>query len=204
MTIHFSSDHHILHENILNLGEGRAFYNMEHMLATIRDNWFKTVADGDIIYLLGDIAMGDFLKSIKFFEDLPGDKFFVPGNHDKNFSQNSKSHIERFTPLYEEVGFTILPENTYIMVPVSWGEQKVLLSHFPYSEDYLIGRRDKYSKNRPINEGLPLVHGHSHSRERFSDNPLEFHIGVDANNFTPVPLDEIIVWLEKLRVDKII
>jgi calcineurin-like phosphoesterase family protein len=204
MTIHFSSDHHILHENILKLGEGRPFDSMHYMMSIIRDNWWKTVAEDDTIYLLGDIAMGDFTESIKFFQDLPGEKFFVPGNHDKNFSKNSNAHIERFTPLYEEVGFAILSENTHIMVPVSWGEQKVLLSHFPYAEDYLIGRRDKYEKNRPVNKGLPVIHGHTHSRERFSNDPLEFHVGVDANNFTPVSLDEVTVWLEGLKTAGII
>lgn len=196
----FISDTHIGHENIVhNLGPGRPFYNLAHMHQTIRNNWYQAVSPEDTIYHLGDAAMGDFSQNIGFFEPLPGNKLFVPGNHDKIFGENTKTRIERFIPDYENVGFTILPGTSFITVPVSWGEQQVLISHFPYSEDYIVGRRDKFVKSRPVDEGFPLIHGHTHSRERFSNNPLEFHVGVDANNFNPVNLDEVIVWLENLR-----
>lgn len=200
MTIHFSSDHHILHENILKLGDGRPFTTMKDMVGCIHHNWVENVMNDDTIYVLGDAAMGDIEESILFFKGLPGNKFMIPGNHDKNFSRNSKTYVERYAPLYEDAGFTVLPENTHIMLPVSWGEQKVLLSHFPYSENWFGDKKDKYAKNRPVNAGLPLVHGHTHSRCRFSGNPLEFHVGVDANNFTPVNESVVVTWLEDLRV----
>jgi calcineurin-like phosphoesterase family protein len=208
MTTWFTSDTHILHENIVhNLGEGRPFHNMNHMLTSIRNNWVENVQPDDIIYHLGDMAMGNFEESIEFFRDLPGKKKFVPGNHDKIFSgTNNKTRMEMFTPLYESVGFEILPENTSIKVDVSWGTQEVLLSHFPYTETWYDreGIKDKYAKNRPVNEGLPLIHGHTHSKERFSPNPLEFHVGVDANGFTPVSVSEIVIWLESLRTASVI
>lgn len=203
--IWFISDTHILHENIVhNLGSGRPFTNMDHMVSSIRNNWIQNVKPDDDIYHLGDAAMGDFTESIKFFEDLPGNKFFVPGNHDKIFSGNTKNHIERFLPFYEKAGFTVLPEIVEISFDTSYGSQKVLVSHFPYSEPYLKGRYDKYEKHRPKNKGLPLIHGHTHSKEQFSGNVLEFHVGVDANNFSPVNAKNIVSWLNMLNTKKLL
>lgn len=198
----FISDTHILHENIVhNLGEGRPFTDMEHMVSTIRKNWWEKVQPDDTIFCVGDMAMGDIQESLKFFASLPGDKFLIPGNHDKLFSKKTVNYRARFQPLYEEVGFTVLDEIVKLVVPKPAGEGfepvEVLLSHYPYSEPRMEGDRpDKYASIRPKDEGMPLIHGHTHSRERFSDNRLQFHIGVDANGFAPVGLPEIIDWLD--------
>ena len=197
--IWFTSDTHIGHDNILNLGEGRPFNSLNHMSSTIRDKWNNTVEPSDTIFVMGDIAMGNFEQSIQFFTNLPGNKLMIAGNHDKIFSgTNTKTRIERFTPLYEEVGFTILPENTSVTFVTDVGEKEVLLSHFPYGEEWLGDNKDKFLKNRPVDTGLPLVHGHSHQRTKFESGPRQFSIGVDANEFTPVSAVEILRWIEQL------
>lgn len=203
MSIFFTSDQHFGHERILELGSGRPFENIGHHNISIVQNWFSVVEPEDTVFVLGDIAMGNFEESVKLFASLPGHKFFVPGNHDKIFSStNSASRIERFTPMYEEVGFTILPENTSITLDTSWGAQEVLLSHFPYTVDSH-SPEDRYAANRFVDEGLPIIHGHTHSRERFNlNNPREFHVGVDANSFTPVKDVEVVAWLEELKAKK--
>lgn len=205
MTIYFTSDQHIGHENIVhNLGAGRPFRNLYHMHTVIRNNWYRTVQPEDIVYVMGDIAMGDFMENILFYENLPGVKKFIPGNHDKIGSLKSVNYNTKFTPVYEQVGFEILPENTDIIIDTSYGPQKVLLSHYPYEEiAHQDGpdRTDKFRKVRPVNEGLPLIHGHTHSTERFNpQQPLQFHIGVDANDYTPVSINSVVEWLESLHV----
>lgn len=208
--IYFTSDQHFGHINIVkNLGQGRPFYNVDHMNSCIRANWFEVVRPEDVVYVLGDSAMGSFEETILLFADLPGEKLFIPGNHDKIGGTQSFNRNKTFRPLYEEVGFQILDDITSIGISTSYGNQEVLLSHYPYSEscgrDNAEARRDKFRKVRPINEGLPLIHGHTHSSERFDAmEPLQFHVGVDANNFTPVPLTDVQVWLESLKADGVL
>lgn len=201
MTTFFTSDQHLGHERILELGAGRPFASIGEHNMIIRNRWFETVTSEDTVYVMGDIAMGrEFEKNLQLFFDLPGQKKFIPGNHDKVFSStNSQERIERFLPLYEAVGFEVLPENTKTSLQTSYGVQEVLLSHFPYSGDSH-SDVDRYASNRYKNEGLPIIHGHTHSRSVFnSNNPLEFHIGVDAHNFTPVSEVMIVEWLEELK-----
>jgi calcineurin-like phosphoesterase family protein len=201
MAIFFTSDQHLGHDRILELGSGRPFKSIGEHNTIIRNRWFETVTDEDTVYVMGDIAMGrEFEHNLQLFFDLPGYKKFIPGNHDKIFSStNSQQRIERYTPLYEAVGFKILPENTKTFLETSYGIQEVLLSHFPYSGDSH-SELDRYAKNRYKNEGLPIIHGHTHSREVFNPNkPLEFHVGVDAHDFTPVSETVIVEWLEKLK-----
>lgn len=201
MATFYISDTHLGHERILELGSGRPFASIGEHNAIIRNNWFETVTAEDTVFVMGDIAMGrEFEKNLQLFFDLPGIKKFIPGNHDRIFSgNNSSERIERFLPLYEAVGFEVLPENTKTSVLTSYGVQEVLLSHFPYSGDSH-SEVDRYAANRYKNEGLPIVHGHTHSREILNPhNVLEFHVGVDAHNFTPVNEIVIIDWLENLK-----
>lgn len=194
MTKFFTSDEHFGHTNILHLGEGRPFKDLNHMHSIIIRNHNSIVTPDDDVYFLGDIAMGTLEDSLKVFHGMMGNKFLIPGNHDKIFTgANSQTRIERFWPIYEEAGFTILPENTTIMV----GEYEVALSHFPYAGDHTF--KDRYEKNRPPDVGLPLLHGHTHQRTRFTEEaPNTLHVGVDGNNFTPVSESEVLEWIETL------
>jgi calcineurin-like phosphoesterase family protein len=44
-------------------------------------------------------------------------------------------------------------------------------------------------------EGKYLIHGHLHSAEKF--NGREIHVGVDAWDFTPVPLETIADYIKE-------
>jgi calcineurin-like phosphoesterase family protein len=201
MTQFFTSDLHLGHARILELGSGRPFANIEEHNITIVNNWNEMVSTNDTVFLLGDIVMGEFEKNIKLIGLLNGEKLMVAGNHDRIFSgTNSKPRIERHLPLYEAVGLTVLPENTSIILNTSWGEQKVLLSHFPYTGDSH-SEVDRFANHRFVSEGLPLVHGHTHSNSKlFEGNALEFHVGVDSHEFKPVHEGQVLEWLEGLRV----
>lgn len=190
---YFTSDLHIGHLNILKLGDGRDFRDISHMHAAIIKNFWETMTHEDELYLLGDIAMGNFEDSLKVVSSLPGSpKFLVPGNHDKIFPRlNTESRISRFAPLYEEAGMTILPLWHEIEIEVDGTTHTVRLSHVPSSPERFGGRADKLAFARPVDDGKFLIHGHTHSRDKASDNPRELHVGVDANDFRPVSEDEI-------------
>lgn len=207
MTVFFTADTHFGHSNIVErFSRGNGLFNsIQHHDALIQQKWFETVTDDDDVYVLGDIALGTLEESLKKFEILPGRKFLVPGNHDRVISLEGAEKVKKNKPLYESVGFTVLEEVVHFNVPTLYGEQEVLLSHFPYAVTEFENIADRWKKVRPVNTGLPLIHGHTHSTNRVNlSEPLEFHVGVDANNFTPVALTEIQGWLEKLKADHLI
>jgi len=188
----FTSDLHVGHTNILKLGEGRPFEDLAHMHSTFMKNFWEIVTPEDDLYFLGDIAMGNFEESIKFIEGLPGRKFLVPGNHDKIFPKlNTETRIARFRPMYEAAGLTILPLWHEIEIEVDDVVHTVRLSHVPSSPERYPGRADKLAFARPLDDGKFLIHGHIHSKDKVSENPRELHVGVDANNWSPVSEDEI-------------
>ena len=73
----------------------------------------------------------------------------------------------------------------------------MLLSHFPYVGDS--GPDERYTQYRLPCEGLPIIHGHTHSRSRFSTatyGPAEIpvpqvHVGLDAWDLTPAPAEAV-------------
>lgn len=188
----FTSDTHIGHARILELGTGRPFRDLSHMHSILLANAWKVMTPEDELYHLGDAAMGNFDETIKILASYPGKKFLVPGNHDKVFPKlNTASRIERFKPLYEAAGFEVLDIHHTITINVGAVPTEVLLSHVPYSPERYEGRSDKLAFARPKDEGKWLIHGHTHSSEKYSDHPREIHVGVDANNWTPVSELEI-------------
>lgn len=200
--VFYTSDFHLGHANILHLGEGRPFSSVEHMAAVLREDWWNNVGDDDTVVMLGDMIMGDWVENAKFFETLPGRKIMKPGNHDR-FSavHNSARRIADATAILESYGVEVLPETpTTWAVPVNGASVEVLLSHYPYSEDRF-ERQSRFDRYVPVFDSgkpVPLLHGHTHSRSVLSDNPWEFHVGVDAHGFKLVSESVVVEWLAGL------
>lgn len=66
----------------------------ENYLQTITQDWKQKVSDDDVVIMAGDLSwamrMDQFEKDLKFFDDLPGKKIIVRGNHDYWWSSFSK------------------------------------------------------------------------------------------------------------------
>ena len=183
----FTSDTHIGHTNILTLGDGRPFRDLAHMHSVLLKNAWETVGPEDELYHLGDAALGTFEDSLKVLAAFPGKKYLVPGNHDKIFPRlNTATRIERFKPMYEDAGYEVLDLHPTITFDVDGKLIEVRLSHVPYSPERYSGRSDKLAFARPEDDGKWLIHGHTHSKDKISEHPREIHVGVDANNWTPV------------------
>jgi predicted phosphohydrolase len=75
----------------------------------IKENWLKTVQEGDIVIVSGDISWGlkleDALPDFKFLHELPGIKLIIKGNHDLWWTSVSK-----LNSLYDDIIFI---HNTY-------------------------------------------------------------------------------------------
>lgn len=202
----FTSDTHFSHERILVLGEGRPFKSIGHMNQALIENAWSVMSDEDELYHLGDAAMGNFDESIKILAAMPGrKKFLIPGNHDKVFPRlNKASRIERFTPMYEDAGYEVMNIHELITLDLGNGDlREVRLSHVPYSPERFEGARgDKLAFARPVDDGKWLIHGHTHSSEKQSEHPREIHVGVDANNWTPVSEYDIIAHIQNNEMSK--
>lgn len=208
MATFFTSDQHFGHHRILELGEGRPFKNIDEHNGFIVKKWVENVEHNDIVYVLGDVALGghyeNFIKNVNIFSWLPGIKYLVPGNHDKIWSGNTEKYRERYRNVYEDAGFIILPEQHIINFMLSDDKSvKIMLSHIPYSKVSKShtddrGRVEKFKKQTPVDKGLPLIHGHTHSNLMTNEHKLSLHVGVDATGFTPVSDVHVSEWLKKV------
>jgi calcineurin-like phosphoesterase family protein len=200
----WTSDTHYSHANIITYCE-RPFTdpvaggeedrlvtpNIEKMNEALIERWNDTVADDDEIIVVGDLAMGSTRHSIPLTERLRGRRFLVPGNHDKCHGMYKSSAKAR--RWYEAAGWTILPNEMTVTID----GREVLVCHFPYVSGTGTGRSgtrhfdDRYSAFRPDDNGLWLIHGHTHAVEKINREHRMIHVGVDAWDYTPVSDDQL-------------
>lgn len=187
-----TSDTHFGHARIIELCE-RPFQNLEEMDRELIRRWNSVVGLEDTMLHLGDLALGQREYSIGLTAELNGRKLIVPGNHDVFWShyrasaKNKALNLE----LLERAGWEVLPEQFTARLD----DREVLISHFPYEGDS--HGEDRYAELRPVDTGLPLIHGHTHDTDHGARG-LSFHVGTDAHEFTPVPMSDIRAWLAQL------
>ena len=199
MTMYLTSDTHFGHKNIIKYCE-RPFKDVDHMNAEIVKRFKEVLTDDDVLLHLGDVVMGDRAVNLALLKQVPGKKILFPGNHDECWiGTENESRRAKYTPLYAEVFAGIyqlpilrisddtLPPDEYGMLPTL-----AYANHFPYEGDSQ--DKPRYNDFRYPDEGHPLVHGHTHSREKISytsKGTLQIHVGVDAWDFRPVAIDTI-------------
>ncbi len=78
---YYISDLHLFHNNVTRAGkkfDDRPFDDLEQMHTIIKDTWNAKVTNGDIVYVLGDLAMRgtqeDLIAFVSTFKK-PWDKF---------------------------------------------------------------------------------------------------------------------------------
>lgn len=186
-----TSDTHFGHARISVL-TGRPFATVAEMDAALVDRWNRIVPPDAVVLHLGDLALGPILESVALTGRLNGRRYLVPGNHDRvSPATQSRRAIERFTPIYEQAGWTLLPE---ILEGTRRGI-RLLASHYPYVGDTT--GFERHRSHRPVDFGLPLVHGHTHAHDHGAHG-RQFHVGIDAFGFAPIPFELIDDWLASL------
>lgn len=166
--IYFTSDLHYGHANIISLCN-RPFRNVNEMNQVLINNWNKVVTKNDTVYILGDIAHRVPVEKVnEFINQLNGKKILVKGNHDEDYDENLFEEICDFKEIkYHKVHFSLM--------------------HYP-----LLEWPGYYS-------GAICLHGHQHNNAKYNEEMkkegiLRYDVGVDANEFTPVSIEEIMSY----------
>src|SRR5579884_154506 len=103
MTVYFSADHHLGHENIIKYCS-RPFASAGEMNAALVANWNAVVVPDDTVHVLGDVVMGRREESMPLIGQLCGHKILYPGNHDRCWYGHGERGL-RMERDYLEAGF---------------------------------------------------------------------------------------------------
>lgn len=188
--IWFTSDLHFGHVNILKYAPQRAEYldippvqgdkpnpdEVKEMNEGIVRLWNRQVSPFDVVWVLGDVAMGRVDETIEYASRLNGIKILVPGNHDRmhEIMHKSDEKTAYWRARYEEVGFEIVDNEVISHIDGILTQ----ICHFPYEGDHT--EEERYGTYRPSQAGLPLVHGHVH--DLYQTRGPQYNVGIDAWN----------------------
>jgi calcineurin-like phosphoesterase family protein len=184
----FSSDLHLCHPNVIQYCN-RPFSNIQEMEQTIITNFNKVIKKDDILYLLGDICLGKKENWVNFLNSLVCTNIIIiQGNHDAT----SKIPKDLVLAIFE-------------VARLKMYGKVFMLSHYPYRAGFwrTIFKRLNPAvreKRRPIDNGLWLLHGHTHGKTKLCDyHPRMLNVGVDANNFYPISGGDIISIIQRQK-----
>lgn len=181
----FSSDWHLGHRAILGM-QRRPFANVEEMGEHFVRETNRICHVGDRLFLLGDISNRSSFESVApYIEQLRCKHIsLVFGNHDERLRKRwTESGLFEFCGDYLEVN----PKGYCYQ-----GVSKLVLCHYPL----LQWNRSRYN-GKPGNELSLNLHGHLHSdgsynRECKASGVLRYDVGVEANGYRPVLLEDVL------------
>ena len=176
---YFTSDWHLGHGNILRYAN-RPFPTTGAMAAHLIARWNAVVADGDEVWILGDLAMGRIDESLPLVADLRGRVVLVPGNHDRCWAgwthrRHSTSARQEWRERYLAAGIDEIVDDPE---PLAIGDELVALSHFPYQGSGDHTEEERYPEWRLQDRGGWLLCGHVH--DLFRQRGRMVNVGADA------------------------
>lgn len=175
----FTSDTHFRHTKV---AEIRGIGTVEEHDEMIIESWNSVVKPGDVVWHLGDVGMGSSSKIFPLVDQLAGVKHLVTGNHDGCWPGHRDSHKQQRAWLEHFASVQAFAKRKV-------NDRVVLLSHFPYHGDHTDEDRFSEFRLRDAGKMYSLLHGHTHSKERFTF-PRQIHVGWDAWG-RPVNVSEI-------------
>lgn len=204
-TVFFLSDMHLGHEYVASL---RGFASPAEHDKALFANWREIVPDTNPpahVWVLGDVILPNLKHNLELLALMPGIKHLITGNHDR--AHPSHRDADRYRDILSPRSY--FPTFTTIQ---EFARRKinglsVLLSHFPYSEPgedtHSPTFEPRFTQYRLRNEGLPILHGHTHSPTVLSYDyhhlygmVLQVHVGLDAHGLKPVSLSQITKLLQ--------
>ena len=165
--IYFTSDLHLGHRVVLS--HRPQFSTIEEMNETLINNINDQLTSRDTLYILGDASFR--LKpeeASELLRKIRCKKILVVGNHDKEYEQD----------VFEDV---------FNYCEIKYNHRKFILFHYPITAW------------KQMRHGSIHLHGHLHSRPEYNEKNrsigrLQYDVGVDANGFKPVSIEQILDW----------
>jgi calcineurin-like phosphoesterase family protein len=178
MTIFFTADLHLHHNNIIRYCHRNPhFRDIEDMDRGLIANWNSVVANSDKVYHLGDFCFtGDSNTYGAMMHKVQGQTIFLRGNHDKGLQH----------------------ANYYIWRRIEG--MKIFMRHWP---PWVHPFKFKHSFDIPIDVDLILC-GHVHDKWKYHVHSVGqrripvINIGTDVWGYKPVSLDIMMEEVEKL------
>jgi len=170
--IYFSSDLHFCHDRDF-LYKPRGFNSIKEHDEQIIKNWNEIVTDEDEVYILGDLMLNDNEDGIRKLQQLKGKIHIICGNHD----ENTRIELYKILPNVVEVVYAL---------QLKIGKYYFFLCHYPV----LVHNYDD-------NKKIWNIHGHTHSKNIFSENKHCYNVCLDAHNNKPIEINEIITDIQK-------
>lgn len=167
----FTSDTHFGHRNIIKYCE-RPFSCIEEMDDALIANWNRVVGKDDIIFHLGDFAMGGSAEWSRLLQKLNGKIYLILGNHDLKTIG---------------AGFSRL-EGVAMQMLINVKGQIIYLNHYPflcYGGSY----RNTWQLYDHVHTG-PANRGLDVPRLKMM-LPTQYDVGVDNNNYIPVSFEQV-------------
>ena len=193
--IWFTADQHFGHANIIKF-TNRPFADVDEMDKHLIDRWNSSVASADTVYHLGDFTLGVVTRARHYFSQLNG-KIYVLGNdwhHDRRWlptwhipGEEPRIRIG-VAPFFSasSLRVAILPP-LHVLEFSELGTDEhplaVTLCHYPIA----VWDRKHY--------GAWHLFGHSHGQH--DNGGFSFDVGVDAHNYDPVSLDQVIWYMRE-------
>lgn len=187
MTVYYTSDHHLLHPNILTYCH-RPWPDVQQMGEALIARHNEIVGPQDTVWMLGDFSLS--LAALSYVRRFHGRKRLIPGNHDHCWSnrarQRDRARAHRAVQRYLDAGFEeVYPEG--VVREHRLGDLVVDLAHLPYAGDHTA--EDRFASRRPADQGRWLLCGHVHTAWTILGHQI--NIGVDMWEYRPVPAEKL-------------
>ena len=176
MAVFFTSDPHFGHANIIKYCN-RPFATVEEMDRTIIDRWNERVGADDTLYCLGDWCMWRGSRTLdevaaSYRKQIHCRRIvMIWGNHDRRGRNNP-----RFKDLFDGV---------HDLLELEVEDRRMVLCHYAMRV---------WNKSH---HGAYHLYGHSHGSLKDDPTARSFDCGVDAFNFYPVSMREVVQIMEK-------
>lgn len=174
--IYFTADLHFGDEKIIFLAQ-RPFRDVKTMNEQLIENYNSFITDNDTVYFLGDVASKiTFEETWEIMSRLKGHKILIKGNHDYSYNYNEQNEVKK---IFEEIcEYIVVDYNGIVFV----------MMHYPLLS---------WFNSR---KGSVMLHGHIHAKRSYNvKNQIiglrRFDVGIDANNYFPVSINQIKDWL---------
>lgn len=170
--IYLTSDLHFGHDKAF-LYSPRGFNSIEEHDNAIIKNWNQIVQPDDIVWVLGDLMLCDNVHGMNCINRLHGTINICLGNHDTDTRKS----------LYENAKWKI--KSVQYATMLKYDKYHFYLSHYPT----LTANFDQ----KGLTHCVINLFGHTHSKNKFyENNPFMYNVALDANDNTPISLDDII------------